>query len=147
MTTNAPITDALSLITPPLRVDGFNAVVAGEQNFTAMIVRDDDPGCASILAQNMTDDMAHAFVTVINHAAAAVAEERAQIVELANAYLAGRPPAVDVFLTKLWELCGHPARLTKSGQREIRDAKNEATRAARFRSEHYGDPMKGSDHG
>lgn len=57
--------DALERIGWPLRTDSFAVVLAGKPNFASMIVRDDDPGCASILAQQMGDQMAEDFVTVI----------------------------------------------------------------------------------
>jgi len=59
------IKDALERIGWPLRTDAFAVILAGKPNFASMIVRDDEPGCASILAQQMSDQMAEDFVTVI----------------------------------------------------------------------------------
>lgn len=61
--------EALARIGPPLRTDAFNYVLAGKDGFEAMILRDDEPGCAAILAQQMSDQCAEDFVTVINGAA------------------------------------------------------------------------------
>lgn len=62
------VIDAMSRIQPPLRVEAFNDIMAGDADFMAMIVREDDPGCSSILAQQMLDQTAHDMVDVLNWA-------------------------------------------------------------------------------
>ena len=50
----------------PLRVDAFDHVEAGEPNFNAMLLADEDPGCARILAQEMLDQTANDIADAIN---------------------------------------------------------------------------------
>jgi hypothetical protein len=58
--------EALVRLKPPLRVEAFNEVLCGDENCSAMIVRDEDPSCAAIIAQNLTDQDAHDIVALIN---------------------------------------------------------------------------------
>lgn len=69
---------ALERIGQPLRVDAMNAISAGKPDFTAMLVRDDEPGCSSILAQQMSDDIAQDFLTVIGYARTLAALKRGE---------------------------------------------------------------------
>lgn len=57
--------DALQRIGWPLRTHAFAAITAGKPDYASMLVRDEEPGCSSILAQQMADQMAEDFVTVI----------------------------------------------------------------------------------
>lgn len=61
------VMSALVHIGWPLRADAFNAIKAGKLDFAAMLVRDDEPGCASILGQQMQDETAHALVTIVGY--------------------------------------------------------------------------------
>lgn len=70
--TNSHVAEALERIGENLRVDAFNGVTSGKPDFTAMIVRDDEPGVASILAQQMQDQVADDILTVVEFARAAL---------------------------------------------------------------------------
>lgn len=84
--TNDPVTDtpgtleeAIARLSPPLRVEAFNHVDAGRGDFMAMIVRDDEPGCSSILAQQLQDQTAEDICTALTEAADEIASLRARV--------------------------------------------------------------------
>lgn len=60
--------EALTRLGAPVRIDAFNHIAAGEENYHAMLLSDEDPGCARILAQNMQDQTADDIAFVINAA-------------------------------------------------------------------------------
>lgn len=79
--------EALERLKPPLRVEAFNEVLCGDENCSAMIVRDEDPSCAAIIAQNLSDQDAHDIVSLINSLASLpddVSEERERCAKIAE---------------------------------------------------------------
>lgn len=79
------VKEALDRVGLNLRVDAFNGVLAGKPDFTAMIVRDDEPGCASILAQQMQDQVAEDILTIVGFARRVLAAQPGAVPDLHQA--------------------------------------------------------------
>lgn len=76
------IDSILSRLAPPLRVEAFNHICAGKEDYSAMIVRDDEPGVSSILAQQMQDQTAHDICDLVNSARDTITKLRAEVERL-----------------------------------------------------------------
>lgn len=114
----------LSRLAPPLRVEAFNHICAGKEDYSAMIVRDDEPGSASILAQQMQDQTAHDICDLVNSARDTIAKLRAEVEELREALrpfvdLRHQPESVKVISKTLDDMAPVSVTVTK---RQMRDA-------------------------
>ncbi len=88
--------EALERLRPPFRVDAFNEVLAGKDSFQAMLLRDEEPGVAHIVAQNLSDQDAEDIAFVLNSAAALSAQPDAGIVEALEKVIGRMADALDV---------------------------------------------------
>jgi hypothetical protein len=87
MTTDTANLRALLERLGALRVEAINEVICGEGDYRAMIVRDDEPGVSSILAQQLQDQTAEDLVEAVTALETAAAEiealraDKARLVE------------------------------------------------------------------